>query len=85
MHSSYTVPAYEDKLVQSSLSKILGAIYEEDFLPWSFGFRPGRSVHHALQVLDHILMKKPIHYVVDADIKGFSDINLGLRLTVLVS
>ncbi|WP_205672290.1 reverse transcriptase domain-containing protein [Ammoniphilus sp. YIM 78166] len=56
------IPAYEDKLVQSALSKILEAIYEQDFLPWSFGFRPHRSVHDALKILEHILDRQPIHY-----------------------
>jgi len=67
------IPAYEDKLVQGALSKILNAIYEQDFLECSFGFRPNRSCHDALKVLDKILNMKEINYVVDADIKGFFD------------
>ena len=67
------IPAYEDKLVQKALSKILNAIYEEDFLECSFGFRPGRSCHDALRVLGKIANKKDIHYVLDTDIKGFFD------------
>ena len=65
------IPAYEDKLVQKALSKILNAIYEEDFLECSFGFRPGRSCHDSLKLLDGIINGKDIHYVVDTDIKGF--------------
>lgn len=67
------IPAYEDKLVQAALAKILNAIYEQDFLECSFGFRPNRGSHDALKVLDKILNKREINYVVDADIKGFFD------------
>lgn len=66
------IPAYEDKIVQLGLKKILEAIYEEDFLEFSYGFRPGRSCHDALIELDRKLMNKT-NYVVDADIKGFFD------------
>ena len=67
------IPAYEDKLVQAVLAEILNAIYEQDFLECSFGFRPNRGCHDALQLLDKILNKPGIHYVVDTDIKGFFD------------
>jgi group II intron reverse transcriptase/maturase len=67
------IPAYEDKLVQGALAKILNAIYEQDFLECSFGFRPNRGCHDALKVLDKILNIKEIKYVVDTDIKGFFD------------
>jgi len=62
------IPAYEDKLVQAALAKILNAILE-----CSFGFRPNRGCHDALQLLDKILDMQEINYVVDADIKGFFD------------
>lgn len=67
------IPAYEDKLVQAALAKILNAIYEQDFLECSFGFRPERSCHDALKVLNKILNEREITYVVDTDIKGFFD------------
>ena len=67
------IPAYEDKLVQSALARILNAIYEQDFLECSFGFRPHRGCHDALQLLDKIVNKDEIRFVVDADIKGFFD------------
>lgn len=67
------IPEYEDKLVQRTMTKILNAIYEEDFLDFSMGFRPGRSQHDALKVLNVYLEKKNINYVVDVDIKGFFD------------
>jgi len=67
------IPAYEDKLVQAALAKILNAIYEQDFLECSFGFRPNRGCHDALKVLNKIVNNQRINYVVDADIKGFFD------------
>lgn len=67
------IPAYEDKLVQAALAKILNAIYEQDFLECSFGFRPNRGCHDALKVLDKIVNKREINYVVDLDIKAFFD------------
>jgi group II intron reverse transcriptase/maturase len=67
------IPAYEDKLVQKALAKILNAIYEEDFLDCSFGFRPERSCHDALRLLGEIVDRDDINYVVDTDIKGFFD------------
>lgn len=67
------IPAYEDKLVQLALSRILNAIYETDFLGCSFGFRPGRGCHDALKVLNNIIEKRNVNFIVDADIKGFFD------------
>jgi len=67
------IPEYEDKLVQKAMTKILTAIYEQDFLDCSMGFRPGRSQHDALKILNVYLEKRNINYVVDADIKGFFD------------
>jgi RNA-directed DNA polymerase len=65
------IPSYEDKIVQKGINEILQAIYEQDFLDFSYGFRPGRGQHDALRALDQIIMRKPIRYVVDADIRGF--------------
>jgi group II intron reverse transcriptase/maturase len=65
------IPAYEDKIVQKGMNRILQAIYEQDFLEFSYGFRPGRGQHDALRALDQIIMTQPIRYVVDADIRGF--------------
>lgn len=67
------IPAYEDKLVQSALSKILNAIYEQDYIECSFGFRPARGCHDALKLLNKIVNKSEIRYIVDTDIKGFFD------------
>lgn len=65
--------AYEDKIVQLGLAKILGAIYEEDFLDLSYGFRPNRSCHDALKMLNKIIEARKVNYIVDADIKSFFD------------
>ena len=67
------IPAVEDKLVQLVMKEILEAIYEQDFLNCSYGFRPKRSCHKAIDRLDKVITKQPINYVVDADIKGFFD------------
>ena len=63
--------AYEDKIVQQGLNKLLQAIYEQDFVDHSYGFRPGRNCHDALKEVNRIIEKGKISYVVDADIKGF--------------
>src|SRR5271169_2258414 len=67
------VAALEDKLVQQAVVTILNQIYEEDFLGFSYGFRPGRSQHDALDALSYALLKKKVNYILDADIRGFFD------------
>ena len=67
------VAALEDKIVQHAVSTILNQIYEEDFLGFSYGFRPGRSPHDALDALSYALLKKKVNYVLDADISSFFD------------
>jgi len=67
------VAALEDKIVQQAVVTILNAIYEEDFLGFSYGFRPGRSQHQALDALSYALTQKHVNYVLDADIRGFFD------------
>ena len=67
------LPALEDKIVQKGIAWILEAIYEQDFLDGSYGFRPKRNCHQALDVVDKTIMKRPIHYVIEADIKGYFD------------
>ena len=65
--------ALEDKIVQQAVVTILNQIYEEDFLGFSYGFRPGRSQHQALDALSYALLKKKVNYILDADIRGFFD------------
>lgn len=67
------LPAIEDKIVQKGIARILEAIYEADFLDCSYGFRPGRSGHQALNAVDKTIMTKRINHVIEADIKGFFD------------
>ena len=63
----------EDKIVQRSTVQVLNAIYETDFLGFSYGFRPGRSPHHALDALYVGIMRKRMNWVLDADVCGFFD------------
>ena len=65
------VPVVEDKIVQRAMAAVLGAIYEQDFLGFSYGFRPRRSAHDALAALDRALMTKKVNWVLDADIRGY--------------
>jgi len=67
------VPVLEDKLVQRATVEVLNAIYETDFLGFSYGFRPGRSQHHALDALYTGLLTRKVNWVLDADIRGFFD------------
>jgi len=67
------LPALEDKIVQKGVALILEAIYEADFLDCSYGFRPGRNCHQAVDAVDKTIMRNPINHVIDADIKGFFD------------
>ncbi len=67
------IPSLEDKLVQSALARILGAIYEEEFIEGSYGFRPGRSCHDALRALSQAVEWEGTNYIAEADIKGFFD------------
>lgn len=67
------IPAYEDKLVQGVLAKVLNGVYEPRFLECSYGFRPDRSAHDAIKAIRDIIYKRPICWVVEADIKGFFD------------
>jgi len=67
------IPALEDKLVQLACAKLLGAIYEQDFLPCSYGYRPGRSAKDAVTDLGFNLQYGSYGWVVEADIKGYFD------------
>ena len=67
------VAALEDKLVQQAVATVLHQIYEEDFRGFSYGFRPGRSQHQALDALSVGITRKKVNWVLDADIRGFYD------------
>jgi RNA-directed DNA polymerase len=67
------IAALEDKIVQQAMRIVLEQIYEEDFLGFSYGFRPERSPHNALDALAVALRKRKVNWVLDADIQGFFD------------
>jgi RNA-directed DNA polymerase len=67
------IAALEDKIVQRAVVGVLNAIYEVDFVGFSYGFRPGRSQHHALDALTTAISRKKVNWVLDADIRGFFD------------
>ena len=67
------VPTLEDKIVQGAVAEVLSAVYEADFLGFSYGFRPGRNPHLALAALHTALMSQRVNWVLDADIRSFFD------------
>src|SRR5215203_5094341 len=67
------VAALEDKIVQRAAAAVLNAIYEEDFLGFSYGFRPGRSAHDAMATLVVGIERKKVNWILDADIRSFFD------------
>jgi RNA-directed DNA polymerase len=67
------IASLEDKIVQQAVRVILELIYEEDFLGFSYGFRPGRGCHNALDALYVGMQRKKVNWVLDADIRGFFD------------
>lgn len=67
------VPTLEDKIVQGAVAEVLSAIFEADFLGFSYGFRPKRNPHQALAALHTALMSQNVNWVLDADIRSFFD------------
>ena len=65
------IAALEDKIVQRAVVEVLNAIYEEDFVGFSYGFRPGRKPHDALDALAAGILRKKVNWVLDADICDF--------------
>jgi group II intron reverse transcriptase/maturase len=65
------IAALEDKILQRALVEVLNAIYETDFLGFSYGFRPGRSPHHALDALAAGIMRKKVNWVLDLDFRDY--------------
>ena len=68
-----SVLCLEDKIVQQAVVYVLEAIYEEDFLGFSYGFRPRRGPHDALDALHTGIYRKRVNWVLDADVQGFFD------------
>ncbi|MGA2263646.1 MAG: reverse transcriptase domain-containing protein [Acidobacteriota bacterium] len=75
------IAALEDKIVQQAAATILSQIYENDFMGFSYGFRPGRSQHQALDALTVGITRKRVNWVLDLDIRGFYD-NMGHEWTI---
>ncbi len=73
MENARSASPLEDKIVQYALVKILNAVYENDFMGFSYGFRPGRSQHDALDALATGLVRTNVNWVLDADISQFFD------------
>jgi RNA-directed DNA polymerase len=67
------IPSLEDKIVQQAARMVLEPIYEQMFLGFSYGFRPGRSPHKALDAIGYVIQKKKVNWVLDADIRSFYD------------
>src|SRR4030095_3562968 len=67
------IAALEDKIVQRAVAEVLNAIYEADFLGFSYGFRPGRGQHDALDALAAGITRTSVNYIVDADVEKFFD------------
>jgi len=67
------IAALEDKIVQRAMVEVLNAIYETDFVGFSYGFRPGRGQHDALDALVVSIEHRAVNWILDADIKGFFD------------
>ncbi len=65
------VAALEDKILQRAVVEVLNAIYEADFLGFSYGFRPGRSPHHALDALSVAIVRRKVNWVLDLDFREF--------------
>lgn len=67
------IPSYEDKLVQAKMAEILNVIFERYFKDFSYGFRPNRSCHQAIDKIDKTIMREKVNFIVESDIKGFFD------------
>jgi group II intron reverse transcriptase/maturase len=79
-----SIPALEDKIVQKATVTVLTAIYEQDFLPCSDGFRPGRSPHEALDAIGRTICRGPMAYVLEADIQSYFDAIVRSQLMAFV-
>ncbi len=79
-----SIPALEDKIVQKATVELLNAIYEQDFLDCSYGFRPGRSAQQALDEVGRIICQQGTAYVLEADIRGYFDAIVREQLMELI-
>ena len=79
-----SIPSLEDKIVQKATVRLLEAIFEVDFLPCSYGSRPGRNPHQALDEIDRIIFREPISYVLELDISSYFDAIVRKQLVEMV-
>jgi group II intron reverse transcriptase/maturase len=79
-----SIPSLEDKIVQKAAVDLLNAIYEQDFLECSYGFRPGRGPHDALDEVGRVICRRPIPTVLEADITGYFDAIVRELLTGMI-
>ena len=70
-HYAASVAALEDKILQRAVVEVLNAVYEEDFLGFSYGFRPGRGPHDALDALAVGISERKVNWILDADVSDF--------------
>src|SRR6202161_521212 len=68
-----SIPSLEDKIVQKATGEVLNAIYEQDFLECSYGFRPGRGAHHALDEVGRVICTRPTEWILELDITSYFD------------
>ena len=68
-----SIPALEDKIVQKATGEVLNAIYEQDFLDCSYGFRPGRGPHQALDEVGRVICTRPTGWILELDITAYFD------------
>lgn len=79
-----SIPALEDKILQKATVTLLNAVYEQDFYPCSFGFRPGKSQQDALNAVGRIVCRRPIGWVLEADISGYFDAIVRRQLVEMI-
>jgi group II intron reverse transcriptase/maturase len=79
-----SIPVLEDKIVQRAATDLLNAVYEQDFLGCSYGFRPGRNAHEALDEIGRVICRRPIRWVLEADICAYFDTIVRRQLMELI-
>jgi RNA-directed DNA polymerase len=79
-----SIPALEDKLVQKVMVDLLNAIYEQDFLDCSYGFRPGRGQHQALDEVGRVICTRPIGWILEIDIRAYFDSIVRVNLVEMI-
>jgi RNA-directed DNA polymerase len=79
-----SIPALEDKIVQKAMLEILNAIYEQDFLECSYGFRPGRGPHQALDEVGRVICTRPTGWILEIDITAYFDSIVRQQLMELI-